>query len=127
MMSLSQLDEEEYIGGAAIVARHAAAMGANAFLLSAADGKQRSRSISEALQREGVESELLSVRPDVVEKTRYLVDDQKLLKVDRAHRRPLDSHAERRAAVIMEQRSRTADAVIFCDFGYGMITGSWPR
>jgi len=124
MMSLSQLDEEEYIGGAAIVARHAAALGARPFLLSAADGKDRSRSITEALQRDGVESELLSVRPDVVEKTRYLVDDQKLLKVDRAHRRPLDSVAERRAAVIMEQRSGTADAVIFCDFGYGMITGS---
>ena len=34
----------------------------------------------------------------------------------------LDSVAQRRAVVILEQQSKIADAVIFCDFGYGMIT-----
>lgn len=123
MMSLSQLDEQEYIGGAAIVARHAAALGARPTLLSAGDGGERSQRVAADLQREGVETELLPVRPDIIEKTRFLVDDDKLLKVDRAHRHPLDSIAERRAARIMEGRSREVDAVIFCDFGYGMITG----
>ena len=37
---------------------------------------------------------------------------------------PLDSVAEKKAAIILEQQSRLADVVIFCDFGYGMITGA---
>ncbi len=59
----------------------------------------------------------------MVQKTRFLAGDSKLFKVDRAHRLPLDSVAERHAALILEQQAKIADAVIFCDFGYGMITG----
>jgi rfaE bifunctional protein kinase chain/domain len=123
MLSLAQLDEYSYVGGAAIVARHVAALGAHPFLLSAAGSGQAARQVKDTLEREGVEVELLDARPDVVEKTRFLVDDDKLFKVDRAQRLPLDSRAQRRASMILERRARPADAVIFCDFGYGMITG----
>ena len=43
--------------------------------------------------------------------------------MEQAQRLPLDSVAERRAALLLEQQSKIADAVIFCDFGYGMVTG----
>jgi rfaE bifunctional protein kinase chain/domain/rfaE bifunctional protein nucleotidyltransferase chain/domain len=123
MMSLAQLDEFSYVGGAAIVARHVAAMGARPFLLSAAGQDEATQRIRATLEREGVDLELLEARPDIVEKTRFLVGDDKLFKVDRAQRLPLDTRAERRAAMQLEQRAKVADAVIFCDFGYGTITG----
>lgn len=123
MMSLAQLDETTYVGGAAIVARHAAALGAEAFLLSAAGLDETSQRVRSLLTAEGVEAELLACRPDVVEKTRFLVGENKLFKLDRAQRLPLDSAAQRRAVETLTAEAKLADAVIFCDFGYGMITG----
>ena len=123
MLSLAQRDERLYVGGVAIVARHVAAMGAHAFLLTAGGGEEETRPVLEVLSGEGVEVHLLNRRPSLVQKTRFLVEENKLLKVDRAECLPLDSVAERRAALILEQQSKVVDAVIFCDFGYGMVTG----
>ena len=126
MMTLAQRDELRYVGGAAIVARHIAALGGSAFLLSAGASAENhdTKTITDVLGKEGVECHLIDARPSIVEKTRFLADDRKLLKVDRAQRIPLDSVAQRRAALIMEQHARSVDAVILCDFGYGMITAS---
>ena len=124
MLSLAHRDERSYVGGAAIVARHIAALGGHAFLLSSASRDPNAKVVAEVLDTEGVECHLIDSRPAMVEKTRFLAEDCKLFKVDRAQRIPLDSLAERRAALILEQQSKIADAVIFCDFGYGMITES---
>lgn len=123
VMSLVQRDERSYVGGAAIVARHLAALGAHAFLISAGAGDEATQEVSDVLNRESVDAHLVDARPSLVEKTRFLADDAKVLKVDRAQRWPLDSVAERHVATLLEQQSRIADAVIFCDFGYGMVTG----
>jgi len=123
MLSLVQRDERRYVGGAGIVARHVAALGGHPFLLSAGAEDERTEWVTKVLSGEGVEFHLLRSRPALVEKTRFLVDDEKLFKIDQAQRLPLDSVAERQAALILEQHSTIADAVIFCDFGYGMITG----
>jgi rfaE bifunctional protein kinase chain/domain len=122
MMSLVERDEHSYVGGAAIVARHVAALGAHAFLLSAGGEDPQTKNVSEVLGAEGVQSHLITSRSAIVEKTRFLADDCKVFKVERGQRLPLDTVAERRAALILEQQSKIADAVIFCDFGYGMIT-----
>lgn len=130
VISLVQRDERTYVGGAAIVARHVAALGAHAFLLSAgADpdagtDNDQTATAENLLHREGVETHLIKSRPALAQKTRYLVDETKIFKVDRGQRLPLDSVAEKQAALILEQQSKIADAVIFCDFGYGMLTGS---
>ena len=122
MMNLIERDQHSYVGGAAIVARHVAALGARAFLLSSGGSDAQTQVVSEVLGAEGVEAHLIESRPTIVEKTRFLADDTKLFKLDRGRRLPLDTVAERQAALILEQQSKTADAVIFCDFGYGMIT-----
>ncbi len=123
MISLSQRDERMFVGGAAIVARHVAALGAHTFLLTAGGDDNYSRDVANQLKTEGIHTNMMKTRPSLVEKTRFLVDEDKLFKVDKAQSLPLDSVAERRAALILEQQSRVADAIIFCDFGYGMITG----
>ncbi len=122
MMSLNQLDETTYVGGAAIVARHVAALGGHPCLLTAIGHDEQSQYVEEVLARDGVQTQLLRCRPDVAEKSRYLVDDKKLLKVQSAEPIPLDSLAQRRAMSVLEAEAENADAVIFCDFGFGMIT-----
>ncbi|HUU86019.1 MAG TPA: PfkB family carbohydrate kinase [Phycisphaerae bacterium] len=123
MMSLVRLDEKLFVGGAAIVARHVAALGAKAFLLTAVGRDEASDQVGRVLADEGVESYLMPARSRLVEKTRYLVEDSKLLKVENADHVPLDSLDEQKGALILQQQAALADAVIFCDFGYGMITG----
>ncbi len=123
MISLAQRDERTFIGGAAIVARHVAALGAHTFLLTSGGEDDYSHEVTGQLKAEGIHVNMIKSRPSLVEKTRFLVDEDKLFKVDKAQALPLDSVAERRAALILEQQSKVADAVIFCDFGYGMITG----
>ncbi len=124
MMSLVQRSERTYLGGAAIVARHVAALGARAFLLSAGATDDTTQRIRGVLDDDSIETSLIASRPSLVEKTRFLSENNKLFKVDRGQRHPLDSVAERQAAVTLEQQAKRADAVIICDFGYGMITGS---
>ena len=122
LMSLSRLSERRYVGGAAIVARHAAAMGARTLLVSAVAPDEASTCAEDVLADEGVETRLIATRDELVEKTRYLVDESKLLKVERGKTQPLDSVAKRRCVSVLEEAAGEADAVIFCDFGYGMLT-----
>ncbi|MCH7592853.1 MAG: hypothetical protein IH989_08755 [Planctomycetes bacterium] len=123
MMTLAERDRRSYVGGAAIVARHLAGLGAHAFLLTAGGSDERSRMVKDVLSAEDVELHMIESRPSMVEKTRFVADETKLFKVDHGQRLPLDSVAERRAAQLLEQQAKVADAVIFCDFGYGMVTG----
>lgn len=121
LMSLSRLGERRYVGGAAIVARHAAALGAGTRLVSAVADDKASSYAQSVLTDEGVETRLIATRTELVEKTRYLVDENKLLKVERGKSEPFDSEAERRFAADVEAAADGADAVVFCDFGYGAV------
>jgi len=125
MLSLKRLEHRDYVGGAAIVARHVAALGAQAVLLSAGADDVHTATAAQVLDREGVHTHLLKCRPELVVKTRYLVDETKLIKVESADRIPLDSLAERRARATVEEQAASADAVICCDFGYGMLTSGF--
>jgi len=125
MVSLKRLEERTYVGGAAIVARHVAALGAQASLLTAAASNEQTTHVEKVLEDEGVQPHLVRCRPSMVEKTRFLVEDAKILKVESAERVPLDSLAERKATAVLEEHSRSVDAVIFCDFGFGMLSSGF--
>ncbi|GJM23809.1 MAG: bifunctional protein HldE [Phycisphaerae bacterium] len=124
MLSLSQIEERRFVGGAAIVARHAAAMGADTFLLSCLADDDDSQKVAKVLSDEGVGLNALLTRPGLVQKTRFLVEESKLLKVESGESVPLDSVSEREASRVLEGRSRDLDAMIICDFGYGTVTAS---
>ncbi len=123
MLSLAYLDEAKFVGGAAIVARHLAAMGAKSFLLSGVADDDATALARRTLADEGVETHLIKSRNRLPTKTRYLADDTKLVKIDRAEHQPFDSKHEAEAAAVLERHARGADAVIFCDFGCGTVTG----
>jgi rfaE bifunctional protein kinase chain/domain/rfaE bifunctional protein nucleotidyltransferase chain/domain len=122
MMSLSELDQKDYLGGAAIVATQLAALGAKPVLVTNMGGDPRSAWAIEKLTEAGVHVRALRQRRDLVIKTRFLVDDHKLFKVDRTAVCPLDSVGEREAADMLATSAAGADAAILYDCGYGVIT-----
>ncbi len=122
MLSLNKLDEQHYVGGAAVVARHIAALGGVPLLISAVGQDALSDVVRGELVGEDIDTVLFESRQSLVEKTRYLADDNKLFKVEEGKSEPLDSVSIRRAAKTIIERGVDADAVILCDFGYGMIT-----
>ena len=61
-------------------------------------------------------------RPGVVTKRRYVVDQTKLFKVDEGSPTPADSRQEEALARRVLQAADGAAAVVFADFGYGVIT-----
>ena len=122
MMSLRAIGSQGYDGGAAVVARHAAALAASVTLVTALADDDASEQLRMRLAGEGVDVIASDHRKTLVEKERYLVDDVKMLKVDRGSVAPLDA---RREAALAEQILLAADGaacVIFADFGYGLIT-----
>ncbi len=126
MMALAELREERFVGGAAIVARHLASLGVRPFLVSTTAVHDDSEVVP-VLNEDGVEHHLVPMRPALVEKTRYLVEHNKLLKVDRAARIPLDTRTEREVARVLLDRLDRIDALIICDSGYGTVTAGLLR
>ena len=124
VLALKQLDEVCYVGGAAIVARHATAMGARTQLVAAGAVDHHTRTVLTCLKNERIDFHPAATRERFIQKTRFLVEEAKQLKVESGDPAPLDSVAERAVSRHLETISTQADAVIFCDFGYGVVTAS---
>lgn len=124
ILSVRPLEEATYPGGAAIVAHHLAQLGASAHLVTSIADDEASRRLVDQLEDAGIESTALVLHRQMPTKQRFLVETQKLLKVDRAETRPIDSSAQRQVLATLAELRSWADAVVFVDFGYGVITRS---
>ena len=122
MMSLSELDRKDYLGAAAMVAVQAAALGAKVSLVTGMGDDAESGWAADVLSRAGVTVRAVRPRPPVTLKTRFLVDDHKLLKVNRAAASPLDSVTERQVLEMLAEETSGAEVVILHDSGYGLTT-----
>jgi rfaE bifunctional protein kinase chain/domain/rfaE bifunctional protein nucleotidyltransferase chain/domain len=127
ILSLVELEHRDSLGGAAIIARHAAALGADATLITAKGRDSASDFLTTALGQAHVETVCLETHRALPIKRRYLVEDTKILRVEKAAFAPLDSQTEAEAFTQLERRIDDADAVIWCDFGYGMVTSGLLR
>ena len=122
MLSLRPIQQRDYDGGAAVVALHLAGLGAKPTLISALADDELSGGIMMRLEANGVDAECHRTRRQVVCKHRYLADQTKLFKVDDGSATPGDAQLEGLLAAKVLSAAEGADAVIFTDFGYGMIT-----
>ena len=125
MLSLTQLDSRRYLGGTGVVARHLAALGALPYVLAHCGFDERSEWAIAQLRAENIDGHVLRCAPSIPEKSRFLVEGTKLLKVEESEVAPLDSISQRTAAEVLLEQAREADAVILCDYGYGMLAGGW--
>ncbi|NLX03675.1 MAG: adenylyltransferase/cytidyltransferase family protein [Phycisphaerae bacterium] len=122
VISLAQLDQQEYLGGSAIIAQHIKSLGGEPFLISSIGRDLASYMVLEELDRQEIEHFMIHNRSRPVSKTRYLVEEQKIVKVDDHLVQPTDTQLEKRILDQVAQRADEFQAVIFCDFGYGLLT-----
>jgi rfaE bifunctional protein kinase chain/domain/rfaE bifunctional protein nucleotidyltransferase chain/domain len=122
MLSLRSLQEQDYDGGAGVIALHLAGLGARPVLVGSLADDEASRRAEMRLSAAGIDVRCGRDRKDLVTKHRYLVDQTKLFKVDQGSPTPPDSQQAEKLADRILAAAEGADAVIFADFGYGVIT-----
>jgi len=124
MMALRQLQSRDFDGGAAVIALHLAGLGAQASLITSLGDDALSHETAMRLKSQGLAVESSGHRRQIVTKSRYLADQTKLFKVDEGTVHPIDSQCEEFLAEKILDWARGAAAVVFADFGYGLITES---
>jgi rfaE bifunctional protein kinase chain/domain/rfaE bifunctional protein nucleotidyltransferase chain/domain len=123
MMALRHIECADYDGGAAIIASHLCGLGAQATLITGLADNDASRGVEMRLNAAGIDVNAVRCRRDLVVKNRFLVDQTKLFKVDEGAASPADSRNEQiLATTILSAVESGADAVIFADFGYGVVS-----
>jgi len=122
VMTLRPLRQHNYEGGAAIIAQHAAAMGARAELVTVLSSDEAGEAMRRRLEASGVIVHALPIAAPVPEKERYLVGTQKVMKVDRVEPLGLDaSQQEQFEALANEVAEGGCDAAVISDFGLGLL------
>jgi rfaE bifunctional protein kinase chain/domain/rfaE bifunctional protein nucleotidyltransferase chain/domain len=122
MLSLRSLREQDYDGGAGVIALHLAGLGAKPILVSGFADDDLSRHADLRLKQAGVEVQCPRVRRGSVIKHRYMVEQTKMFKVDEGSTAPADSRHEDLLAARILAAAEGSAAVVFADFGYGVIT-----
>lgn len=116
------LDSTRFIGGAGIVAAHAAGMGASVQFVSVT-GHDATRNFAlEGLAAAGVNSRLLTddSRPTSL-KQRYRSKGKSLLRVSHLHQGAISVALQKQMLGEMEQAMNAADLLVFSDFNYGCL------
>lgn len=121
ILTLRPLETRHYDGGAAVIARHAAAMGASPTLVTALPATDESDEMVRRLRAEGVEVLWVPTTGMLPEKQRFVVGAQKVVKVDLVRPMVLDA-GQHDALVGLVAAAPRADAAIIADFGLGMLT-----
>lgn len=123
VLTLRPLQRRQYDGGAAVVARHAAALGARPILVTALPDSAEAALLRQRLAADGVEVRAVTVRGSIPEKQRFIVGQQKILKLDLLEPLTLDA-AQQDAfeALAREAAEPGADAAVITDFGLGLFS-----
>jgi rfaE bifunctional protein kinase chain/domain len=110
------------VGGAAIVAAHAARLGGRVTYVSVVGDDEAGRHVAAELARLGVRARLVvdDSRPTTV-KQRYRTQGKTLLRVSRLSQRSIDPAQQDEVVAAVEAALGRADLVIFSDFNYGVL------
>lgn len=122
MMSLRPIERRSYDGGAAILARHLAAMGARPILITGLPRTPEAEAMRQRLLAEGIETRAVEVGRPLAEKQRFLVGAQKVMKLDLVEFDPLDAGRKQELINLSAAAARESDAMIVADFGRDLIT-----
>jgi rfaE bifunctional protein nucleotidyltransferase chain/domain len=120
--SLRPLDQTHYDGGAAIIALHLAAMGAKPVLVTALPRSTEAQALRQRLEGLGVEVRAVECDGPLLEKQRFLVGTQKLMKLDNVRPIALDASRHNELFLMAAGMARELDGAILADFGCGFFT-----
>ena len=119
---VTPLDTTRFLGGAGIVAAHAAGLGASALFISVAGNDMHSTFARGALEQAGVTSHLLidDSRP-TPHKQRYRSKGKSLLRVNHLHQRSISVALQAQLQKQFELIVSGIDLLVFSDFNYGCL------
>jgi len=119
---VTPIDNTQFIGGAGIVAAHAAGLGADVQFISVT-GNDATRTFSlEALQVAGVSAHLLvdDSRPTTL-KQRFRSKGKSLLRVSYLHQGAISVSLQKQILAKLETVIDNTDLLVFSDFNYGCL------
>ncbi|MDT8447547.1 MAG: PfkB family carbohydrate kinase [bacterium] len=125
VLVVRELDAKEFVGGAGIVACHVQTLGANCHYLSVIGQDEKGRLIQRFMDDFKVGCTLLedSSRPTTF-KIRYMVENQKLLRVSRLLEHSISKKLEKQVLEKIASMAPELDGIVVSDFVYGVITDS---
>jgi rfaE bifunctional protein kinase chain/domain len=123
VLVVKELKNREFIGGAAIVASHITALGANCHYISVVGKDPLSQMVKEELADRGIKSSLIvdPSRPTTY-KTRYMVENQKLFRVSKIKDHHISNAIEQEIIDQLNKLAPDTDGILISDFVYGVIT-----
>lgn len=119
---VSPKKKERFIGGAGIVASHAAQLGASVNLISVTGRDEARDFVATALEEYGVNYKLLIdiARPTTV-KQRFRSENRSLLKVSNLSQKAISNKQQDIILEKFEEIATELDLLIFSDFSYGAL------
>jgi len=123
VLVVKELENREFIGGAAIVASHVRSLGSNCHYISVVGEDSQASFVSETLKNQGIKTDLFydSSRPTTY-KTRYMVENQKLFRVSRIKDHKISKEIEDKIIKKITLLAPKLDGIMISDFVYGVIT-----
>lgn len=118
-----ELEQRNFIGGAAVVAAHIRALGAKCDLVSVVGNDNTAQLVKQELADQQIGDGLTTdpTRPTTFKK-RYLVEKQKLFRVSRLEEHNLDAAIESQVIKQLEILAPKAKGIVVSDFVYGVVT-----
>lgn len=124
IMTLRPVEYRSFDGGAAIIARHIAAMGGHPVFVSAATPGEAREAMRHRLELEGVDVHFIDCSGGIPEKQRFLVGTNKVMKLDVGGTISCDAQQRRDVAARVSEVSTGCRGAILADFGLGLFTSS---
>jgi len=123
VLVVKELENREFIGGAAIVASHVAALGARCHYISAVGDDDLSNMVLKSLIEQGINTNLVTdtSRPTTY-KTRYMIENQKLFRVSRIKDHRISEKIEQEIIDKLTILAPNVEGILVSDFVYGVIT-----
>jgi rfaE bifunctional protein kinase chain/domain/rfaE bifunctional protein nucleotidyltransferase chain/domain len=125
VLSVTPIRENWYAGAGVLIAAQLTELGGNATFLTSFHTDAEGERFASIAEQAGVSVVAVSDedRPVAV-KSRYLVEEQKVFKVDSTRGVPSSTQATKELARKFESLVDDYDAVVVTDFGYGLFTQS---
>jgi rfaE bifunctional protein kinase chain/domain len=125
---VSPTNTSRFVGGAGIVAAHAAGLGATATVLSVVGDDQMGVFAREELNCSNVRTHLISdpTRPTTV-KQRFRSGGRSLLRVSKVSQRQISQQIEGKLIEMIRKSSHDLNSLIISDFSYGVVTNEIAR
>lgn len=125
---VTSIEEKRFVGGAAIVASHAANLGAETLYVSVKGDDSAGMWISDALQLSGVKTQIYcdDLRKTTL-KRRYRSGRQTLFRLTELTADSINRDVQERILNYIKSEISSVDAIIFSDFSYGMLDNDFAK